>query len=303
MNEFERLLMEEVRKHEHLYDCFSPHYKDFEMAAKSWNEISLNMGEHVSECTKRWKNLRDKYVRVRKRLTASDPETRERKLRVPAFYTQLSWLAPHVKHRNRDSVDGDNEEDSNVNMACSLLSESTAFCYNLPESRETNHMISENVDRYVSNDNISNGYLGGPHSSPKNPISEHYKKTPINYSENHEAMGHRNLIKTKKFGPHTTPVEPSPPSPDLRVAPAQKRKRQELEDRLQQQVARLEERRAQLQQQRTTLRDNDELSRFGQTVADMLRRLPEEFRPEAMFDVHKLLFEKQQQAKTKSTSS
>lgn len=201
MNEFERLLMEEVRKHEHLYDCFSPHYKDFEMAAKSWNEISLNMGEHVSECTKRWKNLRDKYVRVRKRLTASDPETRERKLRVPAFYTQLSWLAPHVKHRNRDSVDGDNEEDSNQ------------------------------VE---------------------------------------------------------TPVEPSPPSPDLRVAPAQKRKRQELEDRLQQQVARLEERRAQLQQQRTTLRDNDELSRFGQTVADMLRRLPEEFRPEAMFDVHKL---------------
>lgn len=39
------------------------------------------------------------------------------------------------------------------------------------------------------------------------------------------------------------------------------------------------------------LQNSDEFSRFGQTVADMLRRLPEERRDQAMFDIHKVLLE------------
>lgn len=49
--------------------------------------------------------------------------------------------------------------------------------------------------------------------------------------------------------------------------------------------------------QQKLIQENDEASRFGQSVADMLRRIPEEHRAQAMFDVHKLLFERQQQSK------
>lgn len=50
-----------------------------------------------------------------------------------------------------------------------------------------------------------------------------------------------------------------------------------------------------LQLQNRLLQENDELSRFGQTVADMLQRLLEDHRPQEMFNIHKLLFERQQQ--------
>ena len=90
-------------------------------------------------------------------------------------------------------------------------------------------------------------------------------------------------------------LQSSPLSPCQKMTPKMKRKEQD--DCLQKQVAKLEERRVELQQQRQDSGCSDELSRFGQTVTDMLRRLPEEHRPQAMFDVYKLLFERQQQNK------
>ncbi|KAG5269777.1 hypothetical protein AALO_G00206000 [Alosa alosa] len=203
MHDIEERLVEEIRKYEHLYDSSSPDYKDSQMVADAWCEISEIVGLSVTECTKRWKNLRDKYVRLRKRHATNGDIGRKK---VPAFYLCLSWLAPYVKHRDIESnCDDDNE-----------------------------------------------------HSLPSPPIN------------------------------------PSHLSPKSKMV--QKRKRKELDDRgIQRQVAQLEERRMELQQK--LIQDNDEPSRFGQSVADMLRRIPEEHRAQAMFDVHKLLFERQQQNK------
>ncbi|XP_072897361.1 tetratricopeptide repeat protein 14 isoform X3 [Hemitrygon akajei] len=87
----------------------------------------------------------------------------------------------------------------------------------------------------------------------------------------------------------TCPLSPSP-----RMAQKKKRK----EDLFLKQVAQLDERRMEMQPR--LLQENDELSRFGQTVADMLRRLSEEHKPQAVFDVHKLLLERQQQKRRAS---
>lgn len=74
---------------------------------------------------------------------------------------------------------------------------------------------------------------------------------------------------------------------------AQKRKRKEQDDWIKMQVTRLEaqleERRVELQQRLS--QGQDESDRFGQTVVDMLRRVSEEHRAQAMFAVSKLLFE------------
>lgn len=39
---------------------------------------------------------------------------------------------------------------------------------------------------------------------------------------------------------------------------------------------------------------SDESARFGNTIADMLRRVPDENRPQAMFGVYKILLKSQQ---------
>lgn len=97
MENIEERLTEEVRKHVHLYDALSPHYKDTQMAGDSWRDISAVVGLDVLECARRWKVLRDKYVRHHKKMEARGGKAGGKI--VPAFYLFLSWLAPHVKHR------------------------------------------------------------------------------------------------------------------------------------------------------------------------------------------------------------
>ncbi|XP_047455362.1 uncharacterized protein LOC125016739 isoform X1 [Mugil cephalus] len=117
MAHVEQRLCEEVRRHKHLYDPSSPDYKDRHMAANSWNEISKNIGLDVSECMRRWKNVRDKYVRLRKKLISrsGDPCSK----RVPSLYIRLSWLEKYVKHRCDDgSLD---EQQASGGGFCSVL--------------------------------------------------------------------------------------------------------------------------------------------------------------------------------------
>lgn len=105
MESIEERLTEEVRKHVHLYDALSPHYKDTQMAGDSWRDISTVVGLDVLECARRWKMLRDKYVRFHKKMEARGSKTGGKI--VPAFYLFLSWLAPHVKHRENPTSSAD----------------------------------------------------------------------------------------------------------------------------------------------------------------------------------------------------
>lgn len=70
-----------------------------------------------------------------------------------------------------------------------------------------------------------------------------------------------------------------------------KRKRDQ-QDEFVKQLANLEERRMELQQK--IQQGTDECSRFGQTVADLLRRVPEDLRPDLMFKVYALIHESRQ---------
>lgn len=73
-----------------------------------------------------------------------------------------------------------------------------------------------------------------------------------------------------------------------------KRKRDQ-QDEFVKQLANLEERRMELQQQIQKIQQGtDECSRFGQTVADLLRRVPEDLRPDIMFKVYALIHESRQ---------
>lgn len=101
MDQLEERLIEEVRKYDHIYNISSKNYKNCQMANNSWREIAQNTGLEVAECTKRWKNLWDKFVRLRRKLSTKSGDGGGQK--VPAFYHFLSWLAPHVKHCETES--------------------------------------------------------------------------------------------------------------------------------------------------------------------------------------------------------
>ncbi|XP_063061723.1 uncharacterized protein LOC134454586 isoform X2 [Engraulis encrasicolus] len=91
------------------------------------------------------------------------------------------------------------------------------------------------------------------------------------------------------------------PPPSGALLSRQMRKIEEMESTLQSHVAKLEERRAQLEQQKMALdaqkTADDEVDKFGLMVASLLRKIPEELRPETMFEVHKVMYEKLQKAK------
>ncbi|XP_039511950.1 transcription factor Adf-1-like [Pimephales promelas] len=254
MDQVTERLVEEVRKYSHLYDSSSAEYKDCQMAANSWREISSNVGLDVADCMKRWKNTRDKYVRLRKKLATKSGDPGGKK--VPAFYFFLSWLAPHVKHRltesNFDDKDG---SDSSSNSTGSAVV-----------------MPSVNDDEQLQS------------------CSPHRQPSPLSFQPSLPSPQPSPM--TAQPSPMTPQPSPMTPSPRM----AQKRKRTEQDDWIQMQVARLEaqleERRVELQQRLS--QENDESDRFGNTVADMLRRVPEEHRAHAMFDVSKVLFEWQQ---------
>ena len=82
------------------------------------------------------------------------------------------------------------------------------------------------------------------------------------------------------------PVESPVPCPMV-PNPRSKRKRGQQDEQLAKHLAGLEERRMELQVK--LAQGTDECSRFGQTVADLLRRVPEERRPELMFQVYGLI--------------
>ncbi|CAJ1051904.1 proline-rich protein 12-like [Xyrichtys novacula] len=221
-------LCEEIKKHPCLYDSLSQHRKDNRMVAKSWREISLTVGVGVPECMKRWKNMRDKFVRLRKRMASESQEAGRR--RVTAFYIFLSWLGPFVRHRNTAPLSTDKfQKRLRPSRNCSSEVEAAAVEVSVEGSSEVSYL---------------------------SPLSS----------------------------------EPSPRPPSPRMA-GKRLKGMDQDECLQKQ---LEELRVELQQR---LSEGDDVyTRFGQTVAGMIRRLPDDQRSRAMFEVHKVLFHVQQQA-------
>ena len=65
-NNMEERLVEEVRRYENLYNPSTTAYKDAQMTANSWKEISAAVGLDVPECIKTWRRIRDKFVRLKK---------------------------------------------------------------------------------------------------------------------------------------------------------------------------------------------------------------------------------------------
>ena len=97
----EERLVEEIRRYENLYNPSLSTYKDSQMTANSWKEISAAIGIEVKECIKRWRRIRDKFVRLKKTTKCSSGDAGGQTF--PASLNFMSWLNPHIKHRETTS--------------------------------------------------------------------------------------------------------------------------------------------------------------------------------------------------------
>lgn len=114
----ETKLSEQVRLNRHLYDPSMKEHRDFQRVQNSWKEIAEALGKDEVFCRKMWKNLRDKFVRMKRR-----SERRSGSIggyRPTPLMRKLAWLTNFVKHR---------ETETNLPNEASKMSISTVlFC-------------------------------------------------------------------------------------------------------------------------------------------------------------------------------
>uniref|UniRef100_A0A667XSL7 MADF domain-containing protein n=1 Tax=Myripristis murdjan TaxID=586833 RepID=A0A667XSL7_9TELE len=222
-----------VTVYPHLYDLSSRHYKDIQMANNSWREIAENTGlQSAEESAKKWKNLRDKYVRLRRKMVSASGSAGGKT--VPALVVFLSWLAPHIKHRETSS-----NYEAQVNKCilwCVCLPKKNAFyCLMLRRQMLRLYLYCLCFD------------------------SKH---------------GHQPII-CFLFSTALDCRPTVPPAIAVAVVCAHTRGS----------VALL------LMEVQKALESTDEYSRFGQTIADMLRRIDDDRTGATMFEVYNLMYE------------
>ncbi|KAJ8003440.1 hypothetical protein DPEC_G00148350 [Dallia pectoralis] len=112
--DFEEQLIEQVRRYSHLYVPYLTEYKDLTVTNNSWKEIAQTLGVEKHICRTKWKSLRDRYVRLRRKMKGGSG--RPASGIKPQILTTLSWLSDFIKHKDNESnhlqaEDVDNSED------------------------------------------------------------------------------------------------------------------------------------------------------------------------------------------------
>ncbi|KAM9321813.1 uncharacterized protein KZ484_021879 [Pholidichthys leucotaenia] len=91
-------LIVEIKKHKELYDPHDPFYKDNRRKEKAWEAIGAAVGAEVDDCKRRWKVLRDAFVKNVKQKNLPNGSVREWK-----YEKLISFVLPHVQRRSSRS--------------------------------------------------------------------------------------------------------------------------------------------------------------------------------------------------------
>ncbi|XP_029913187.1 transcription factor Adf-1-like [Myripristis murdjan] len=270
MANFDDRLAEEVRKHPALYDSSSKGYKDTSSSVASWREIAQTLQIDENVCRQKWKNLRDKFVRAKRKV-----ETRSgdgRKARVPCIVTQLHWLSTFVRHRETESHlphSEETEESVSGPTAESLQTPPgmSSKCSKSPAAVEVSlsPLSEDEVDHMVP---LSSSSSGSTSDRPRPAIAITPPPPPPPPSEPHFRQSHMSSLGRRR---------------------QRKRRLESIDEFILKRLESIDQHREEL------LQFNDEDTRFALSMADILRRLPQRQRSLAKFKIHQLLFEIEQE--------
>ncbi|KAM4577360.1 uncharacterized protein PAE49_007169 isoform 2-T2 [Odontesthes bonariensis] len=249
MNPLEERLAEEVRRYEHLYNPSLAEYKDVQMSANSWTEISGNLDMPVPDCLKLWRKIRDKYVRQKKMMKGSSGDAGGQK--VPAFFLQLSWLGHHIKHRQ------------------------TSSNYDKPSPCSKDKGPSPSTSMPVASPSPS---ISMPVASPSPSIS-----MPVASPSPSTSSSEASLSEAFALSTPSTPTSSVRPSPRSRSS--QKKRRREENERDELRILELNGCFSRMERQL----DSDMYTRFGDTMVELLRTFPTEDINDTFHTVHTMI--------------
>ncbi|CAI2353141.1 unnamed protein product [Caenorhabditis sp. 36 PRJEB53466] len=94
-------LIDAVERNKCVYNRYDPMHKVSDFKHKVWRDIADEIGYEGQsvELERKWKHMRDKYVRLRKQDKQKAPIKETNKWY--NYYTRMSFLDPFVEHRNR----------------------------------------------------------------------------------------------------------------------------------------------------------------------------------------------------------
>lgn len=218
------LLIDTVQRNPCVYNRYDPLHKMAEYKHEIWKMISLQTeyeGQPV-ELERKWKHMRDKYVRLRKQDKQKAPIKETNKWY--AFYHKMSFLDPYVEHRNRkrqrDYMDNGSPEldeesfflddvktgkkETEKDQGYNSTSSSTSSAMNLESpdelTEEEKNKLAMLYDSFVRNDN-NNG------------------TSSLLASVQHAAVAEQPTRSRKRKAPPTQIRQASPsPSPAEKVA-------------------------------------------------------------------------------------
>uniref|UniRef100_A0A8R1HQV4 MADF domain-containing protein n=2 Tax=Caenorhabditis japonica TaxID=281687 RepID=A0A8R1HQV4_CAEJA len=105
-DEFIHALIDSVQKNPCVFNRYDPLHKVTEYKHEIWKMIAVEIGYdgHPVELERKWKHMRDKYVRLRKMDKQKAPIKKTNKWY--NYYHKMSFLDPYVEHRNRKRQKG-----------------------------------------------------------------------------------------------------------------------------------------------------------------------------------------------------
>ncbi|XP_067264010.1 uncharacterized protein [Chanodichthys erythropterus] len=95
-------LIQTVYAYPVLYNVSLHDYRSSERRVNAWREVAASVGLSVVECKRRWKTIRDRYIRER-RLCKLKKEEGGRRLHYWPHRESLSFLDAHIRKRKRPS--------------------------------------------------------------------------------------------------------------------------------------------------------------------------------------------------------
>ncbi|XP_072298845.1 uncharacterized protein [Eucyclogobius newberryi] len=108
-------MIQEVQYHSLIYDTTHPFYKDNSRKERAWAEVAAALRSDVNECKARWRNLRDTFVKHRKRLGLPNggggwPQKDWKYAELMSFL--LPFVVPRVSKRRRPPSEAEGEQSS-----------------------------------------------------------------------------------------------------------------------------------------------------------------------------------------------
>uniref|UniRef100_A0A672KFX2 Uncharacterized LOC107577831 n=2 Tax=Sinocyclocheilus grahami TaxID=75366 RepID=A0A672KFX2_SINGR len=128
-------LIQTVHAYPVLYNASLHDYRSSERRVKAWREVAACVGLSVVESKRRWKTVRDRYIRER-RLWQLRKEEGSRRLHYWPHRESLAFLDAHIRRRKRGAEAEAPEELQDESSGDDSRAKSKQFLLNIPESEQ-----------------------------------------------------------------------------------------------------------------------------------------------------------------------